>query len=130
MSRSYYGTGDLDDDLFEAEEAARRRRKREEMLEAHRIAQEVEAKAEAIRKARATEVSLETNRRQLLRQYEAAGVEPPSVDASGRPLVSLPMLLTLGWSIEHHLDGNVLARPVTRSLSALKEDEMFGSRGS
>lgn len=115
-----------DDDLFEAEEAARRRRKREEMLEAHRIAQEAETKAEAIRKARATEVSLETNRRQLLRQYEAAGVEPPCVDASGTPLVSLQMLLNFGWSIERYLDGNVLVRPVTRSHVSLDDDVEFG----
>ena len=112
--RSFSDPSSWDDDLFEVDEAKRRRRAREDALAANAEIAAAEARAEVVRRERATAVAMETNRRQVLREYEAAGVEPIAVDAAGKPVVSLSLLLSLGWTVERIGDRNVLARPATR----------------
>src|SRR5574337_999474 len=94
------------DDLSQADEIRRKR-----ILEEAERLDKIEAKAEAARRARATAWSLETNRRQTIAEYQAAGVEPPNVDETGRPTVSLSLLLSFGWTIEQAGDRNVLVKP-------------------
>lgn len=112
MPRNYYSQTSYDDDLFDAEEAAARRRKREELLAANAEIAAAEAREEATRRRLIAERAIEANRRQVLREYEAAGVEPLAVDASGAPTTSLSLLLSLGWTVERIGDRNVLARSV------------------
>lgn len=96
MIRSSRDLDDLDDSLFDREEAARRKLEREAMIASGQERLRQEAARDAIVKAEAVEFTKETTRRAILAEYAAAGVEP-------RPgtLVSLGMLRKLGWRIEH-----------------------------
>lgn len=94
------------DDLSQADELRRKR-----ILEEAERFEKIEAAAEAERRAKATARAMETNRRQTIAEYQAAGVEPPNVDENGRPTVSLSLLLSFGWTIEQIGDRNVLVKP-------------------
>lgn len=62
-----------------------------------RLRQDFEAEREKRRKS-AME-SDESHRKMVLQQYEMAGLPPPE-ERPGKALVSLPLLLSLGWRIE------------------------------
>lgn len=85
---------DLDDSLFDRDEAAERRRRREEerALAARRLEQE--AALDAAQKVRAREFTIATNERQILAEYAHHGLRAPL------PLVSLALLLKMGWRLE------------------------------
>lgn len=104
--------------LFEREEAARLMARREELRAQIEVERAKEEELATARRARAADDAIAANKRLLLRQYEAAGVAPPSVDGDGYPTCSLPMLFSLGWSVEevgghmeliapHHLRGKI-----------------------
>lgn len=89
---------------------------------------------EAKRAAKATARTLDNNRRQLLAEYERAGVEPPFVDENGKPTMSLSMLLRLGWSIkqisiEHVGDERVLLKPAQQQHKRMTREEWEQERG-
>lgn len=53
----------------------------------------------------------EANQRLLIHEYAAAGVDPVYADKSGL-LLSLPLLLSLGWSIREGEHGEkMMVRP-------------------
>jgi hypothetical protein len=62
-------------------------------------------------KARMDERARETNRRQVLAEYQAAGVQPLKVDGTGRPMISLSMLLRIGWEVREISGKKVLVAP-------------------
>lgn len=111
MPRDYYEPQSYDDDLFEADQARARAVKREEAREALRKVSDHDAALAAQLKARMDERAKETNRRQVLGEYQAAGVEPLQVDGSGRPTATLSLLLSVGWKIENISGKNVLIAP-------------------
>lgn len=99
MPRDYYEPQSYDDDLFEADQARKRKAKREEAQAALEKVRSHEAVLTAQLKARMDERARETNRRQILAEYQAAGVQPLQVGGDGRPTVSLSMLLRFGWEV-------------------------------
>lgn len=99
MPRDYFEPTSYDDDLFDAEEAKRRKARREAAKAARDAMAETEAKAAVILKARIDERARETNRRQVIAEYQAAGVLPLQIGRDGRPTVSLSMLLRFGWEV-------------------------------
>ena len=104
---------DIDDfdNLFDRDEAERRRAERAALIEAGRQRSvEIEA-IEAAAKERARQFTLASNARNVLREYAAAGVAPPLIDAEGVPTCTLGLLLRLGWTVEGRSDGPVLVGP-------------------
>lgn len=96
----------LDDSLFDREEAQRRKQERAEMVAAgeERLAQE--AVQDAAAAARVEAFTRDATRAMILAEYQHARVEP-------RPgtLVSLALLMQLGWRIEDTRDGRQLVAP-------------------
>lgn len=104
---------DIDDfdNLFDRDEAERRRAERAALIEAGRQrAADVEA-IDAAAKERARQFTLSSNARNVLREYTAAGVAPLIVDGDGVPTCTLSLLLRLGWTVEGRSDGPVLVQP-------------------
>lgn len=99
MTRDYYDPQSYDDDLFEADQARARKAKREEAQAAMQKVRDHDAMLAAQLKARIDESARETNRRQVLAEYQAAGVLPLQIGRDGRPTVSLSMLLRFGWEV-------------------------------
>lgn len=75
-----------------------------------RIAEEDARRAAEVKRSN-DENSRVANARALLREYAAAGVRPPRVDADGVPTVSLSMLRMMGWTVESFGGEGVLVRP-------------------
>ena len=126
MPRDYYEPTSYDDDLFEAEEAAKRADRRKQAEKAGDALAAEEARQAAALRARIDERAAETNRRQVIAEYQAAGVEPLRVDGNGRPTVSLSMLLRIGWTIENISGKNVLIYPPGYRPPHL-EEPVFGA---
>lgn len=107
MNRPRRDIDDLDESLFTREEAIRLRLERASMAAAGAERLRQEAVVEAATKERMVAFTAETNRHMIMREYEAKGLTPrPGV------LVSLSMLLQMGWKIEDHPDGgSVLVAP-------------------
>lgn len=124
MPRDYHDPGSYDDDLFDADEARRRQAKREETMAAIEKAAATEAKARADLDARMAERARETNRRQVIAEYQAAGVEPPSIDRNGKPTASLSLLLRMGWKLENISGKPTLIRP---SWMSRPPEPVFGA---
>lgn len=98
-------------DLFQREEEERRLERRQEArrnAEAQRAAEE--EKLEALRVSAAA-FQQRANAAILIRDYHAAGVEPPNLDADGVPTASLGMLLKVGWRLEPAEYGEVRLVP-------------------
>lgn len=127
MPRDYFEPTSYDDDLFDAEEAKRRTARREAAKAARDAMAETEAKAAVILKARIDERARETNRRQVIAEYQAAGVEPLEVDGNGKPTVSLSMLLRLGWRVENISGQPTLIRPRWMAAPRPVEEPVFGA---
>ncbi len=70
-----------------------------------------EVKQAAALKVRIDARASETNRRQVIAEYQAAGISPPLIDGNGKPTVSLSMLLRLGWKVEDISGKPVLIHP-------------------
>jgi hypothetical protein len=84
-------------------EAARRRNEDLDRVENERAAK---ARVESERRTRHNNAVMQ------LREYQRAGVRPPSVDGDGYPTVSLETLFHTGWTIEPSDRGEcVLVRP-------------------
>lgn len=111
MPRDYYEPQSYDDDLFEADQARVRKAKREEAQAAMQKVRDHDAAISAQLKARIDERARETNRRQVIGEYQSAGVEPLQVDGNGKPTASLSLLLSVGWKIENISGKNVLIAP-------------------
>lgn len=126
--RDYFDPGSYDDDLFEAEAAKKRAADRAKAEAAQLDATNAQLKFAAQLKARMDERAAETNRRQLIAEYQAAGVEPPMTDGNGKPTVSLSMLLRMGWSLENISGQPTLIRPFgTRApVPPVEPEPVFG----
>lgn len=94
---------DIDDldNLFDQDEAKRRREARAEMIENGRRREEMLNAQEARQRASAKESMLRASAAAIVREYEHAGVEPPKTNGDGVPTCSLSLLLDLGWRIEN-----------------------------
>lgn len=100
---------DIDDldTFFDHDEAKRLRDDRADMVESGKERLRQEAARDVATKARVDAEAQENNRRMILREYEARGLAP-------RPgtLVSLALLLRMGWRIEEGPDHEaVLVAP-------------------
>lgn len=91
---------DLDESLFDQEEAEARRIEREQRRARAEEQGRERAAEDAAIAARAAKFRDETNARMLVDEYRRAGVEPPKVDGDGAPTCSLTLLLWMGWTIE------------------------------
>lgn len=95
-----------EESIFTYEEQAARRAER-----AHKFAEgleqeRVEEERRAAARARVIELSLKINRRQVLAEYTAAGVEPlPGSSAS------LSLLRSLGWTVQEIEGKPTLVKP-------------------
>ncbi len=127
MTRDYFSPSSHDDDLFNAEEAKRRAARREAAREARELLGAAEVKQAAMLKSRIDERARETNRRQVIAEYQAAGVEPPSVDGEGKPTASLSMLLRIGWKVENISGLPTLIRPHWLRASSPTPEPVFGA---
>lgn len=98
---------DLDESIFTREEAIRLRLDRGAMAAAGAERLRQEAVVEAATKERMVAYTADTNRQMIMQEYAVRGLTPrPGV------LVSLSMLLQIGWKIEDHPDGGaVLVAP-------------------
>jgi len=125
---TYGGRRDFDDDdLFDAGEAKRRREERAAMIARGEERARQEAIREAAAKQRATEFTKRANDSFLIREYRAAGVEPPNVDANGVPRVGLGLLLSMGWKIEDFGNGErALVAPAHLQQGKNRNDESNG----
>lgn len=107
---------DLDDNLFEHEDAVEKQHRRAEIVETARQRAVLYDEQEAILRRRARETAIKTNERAILAEYAAAGVEPRE-----GILVSLPMLRKLGWRIVD-IDGvKSLMAPPTQPPAERKD---------
>lgn len=93
---------DIDDldNLFDRDEAARRRQERAEMIETGQRRQALLDAQDVAAAARVKEFSLKANASFIAREYRAAGVAPPFVNGAGEPTCSLSFLLWEGWRVE------------------------------
>jgi hypothetical protein len=100
-----------DDDLLDAPTAKDLRAERaEESARLERL-DAVQLEAEARRKAETDAWRREANVDDVLETYVAAGVQPPPLE-EGRLLCSLPLLLSVGWTVREIPGGEkVLVRP-------------------
>lgn len=112
---------DLDETLFTAGEAERRRLERADTIERGKQADEALAAFEKAAKARIRTDILAANDEFIAREYALAGVTPPET-AGGKPTVSLSMLLRLGWQIEESPRGG-------KVLVAAPTPEKYVARG-
>jgi hypothetical protein len=110
VTRSHHEPLELED-IFERDEAARRRKMADDVVEANKKRIEREDKAAAERKEAARRFAMKVNADQLCAEYRTAGVEPPRTDFDGVPTTSLSMLLLLGWRIECVSGQNRLVEP-------------------
>ena len=98
------------EDVFERQEAAERRAKIESARAEHEAFEKHEAELAAARKETARLFTLGANDRIRLCEYDAYGVEPPVIN--GVPTrSSLPLLLSIGWTIEETSEGRALVPP-------------------
>lgn len=98
---------DLDESLFTRADANRLRLDRADMVASGEERLRQESARDAAAKARVVAMTQENNRQMILREYAARGWPPPT-----GTLVSLPLLLKMGWRIEDHPDGGrVLVAP-------------------
>jgi hypothetical protein len=110
------------EDIFERDEAARRRTAAAEVARQHQLREEREAEAEAARREEARLFSLRVNAGQVMREYLSAGVEPVSVYENGTPTCSLSLLLSIGWTIRE-IDGHkTLIEPPPAVKRKTRED--------
>lgn len=101
---------DLDDmDLLDAAVAKDLRAERAEQVARWERGEALQLEAEAKRRAQTQAWALEANRAQVLETYAAAGVQPPMGD--GKTLVSLPLLLSVGWTIQDIHGEKTLVAP-------------------
>jgi hypothetical protein len=110
------------EDIFDRQEAAERRAYLDRLKERNAATAAQEAAAEAARHESARQFTLETTRRAIRRDYEQAGVEPLQVDANGVPTVSLPLLLSMGWTVVDFNGERQLVRP-NHKRPSLRGDE-------
>jgi len=99
------------EDIFDQQEAAERRRRMDAIAEHNAILAAQEAAADAARQAENVARVKAAHARTIIGQYQAAGVEPLAVDANGVPLLSLSMLISMGWSIVAIEGENYLVKP-------------------
>jgi hypothetical protein len=125
--RDYFDPASRDDDLFEAEEVKRRQARRQQAREAQEAAAVAERQQSAAIKSRLDERAREANRRQVIAEYQAAGVEPLQVDGDGKPTVSLSMLLRFGWKVEIVSGQPTLIRPFGMRAPRPIEEPVFGA---
>ncbi|MHB8272002.1 hypothetical protein [Bradyrhizobium sp.] len=102
------------EDVFASQEAADRRAKIESARAEHEAFEKHEAELAAERKETARLFSLGANERLRLAEYDLHGVTPPVLN--GVPTKSsLPLLRSLGWTIEE-IDGKrTLIQPAARN---------------
>jgi hypothetical protein len=79
---------------------------------AEREAHEEKQRAET--KKRVDELQVRANRSTMMREYQAAGVDPPYVDAEGNPKFSIGFLRKIGWAVVVMDGHNVMVSPVGR----------------
>lgn len=108
---------DLDESLFTRDEAIRRRLERADMIAAGQERLRQEAVANAAAKARWLAYTQEGHRQMVLREYEVRGLTPPS-----GALVSLALLIRLGWQIQDDPEGG-------RMLVAPPPPEKYVAKG-
>lgn len=111
--RSYYEPFEAED-IFGAQDAADRKAKLERARAAQKESDALLKAADEVDRKRMLQLTADASKSQLLREYETAGVEPPTVDDDGHPRCSLSMLLHMGWSIGDMAGERVLIRPVGR----------------
>lgn len=119
MTRFRRDIDDLDDNLFDREEAQRRHQQRAaekaDWMERGAELQKQEAARLAAVETRVKGFRQRNNARMIEREYEAAGVSPPNRAADGAPEFSLALLLRTGWRIETLQNGEKqLVAPPTR----------------
>jgi len=99
------------EDIFDREEAAARRQRMNEMMERNAVLAAQEEAAEERRRAESSARARQANNETIINQYRAAGVQPLSTNADGVPLVSLTMLLSMGWKVIEFEGEPTLVRP-------------------
>jgi hypothetical protein len=99
------------EDIFDREEAARRRRVRDDMIVRNAAITAQEEAAEAARQADLAARRRQAGAEEIVGQYQAAGVKPLAVNADGVPLVSLSMLLSMGWTVVQFEGAATLVQP-------------------
>ena len=99
------------DNLFDREEAERRRQDRAAMIESGKAMQAAIDAQEAAARLRAKEGMLRATDIAILREYQHAGVEPIKVRGDGVPTCSLSLLLRLGWRIDEFNGAKTLIAP-------------------
>lgn len=118
MNRIRRDIDDLDDSLFDRDEAQRRRQERAEAIERGKTAEVALAEYDAAARARVRADILRANDEFIAREYQSAGVEPPIVSGDGKPAVSLSMLLRLDWEIQDVAGVRTLVAPPRRNANA------------
>jgi hypothetical protein len=98
--------GRFDDpfDMFDREDAQRRRVLADTVRDRAAAIEAEETAKQAVAKERSTEFTLRNRDDVLCDQYRAAGVEPVQVNSEGVPTASLALLLLIGWTIQD-VDG-------------------------
>jgi hypothetical protein len=100
-------------DFFDVDEVAERRIRIESARAEHEAFEKHEAELAAERKETARLFSLGANERIRLCEYDAHGVEPPILN--GVPTKSsLPLLLSIGWTIGEVDGKQALIQPAAR----------------
>lgn len=94
-----------DDDLFDREEADRRRTARAAMVAAGEERARQTAEQDAAMAARTRDFTRRANGEALLKEYRGAGVAPLQVDGDGYPTTSLALLRKMGWRVEELEQG-------------------------
>jgi hypothetical protein len=91
-------------DMFDREEAQRRRILADTVRERAAAIEAEEAAKQAVAKKRSTEFTLRNRDDVLCEQYRAAGVNTVHTNSEGVPTASLSLLLSIGWTIQE-MDG-------------------------
>jgi hypothetical protein len=118
--------GDFDEfDIIErhAKEAAAR--KFEDALARNAAAQAQEQRETAERKARSTELTLDTNEMFRRAEYDRHGVEPPDGFR-----VSIGLLFKFGWKVEEILGERHLIPPDPAKLKRKTREDYHRDRGT
>ncbi len=99
------------EDIFDRQAAAELRARMEASAAQHAAQLKHDAETEALAKENGRLLSIRASGSVMMTEYARAGVEPLETNGRGVPLVSLSLLLCLGWTIESISGKNVLMRP-------------------
>lgn len=118
------------EDIFDRQAAAELRDRMEASASQHAAQLKHDADMEALAKENGRLLSIRASGSVMMTEYARAGVQPLETNGKGVPLVSLPLLLWMGWTIEEISGERKLIRPHAREHQRKRREDYGHDQGS